>query len=176
MVQDKTSYLEIATGGIAAHGNDILNPAVRNDKEGLSLPQNGLHIVKSLGLAHHKFRGGHGTFCQKPPVVGLVAQGQGLVGGADMHFVDAYHSTHPQGRNADLVLGALALAGPAAVLGGLGPHLPDGIKQHMGGAAGGIHLAGVWISTISMSASGKAAAACLARRQSMAMPRLTLPV
>ena len=68
-------------------------------------------------------------------------QGQGLGAGADVDLVDADHVAHTQGGNADLLLGALAFAGTAAVGHGLGTGFLDGIEQHQGGAAGGIHLA-----------------------------------
>ena len=51
-----------------------------------------------------------------------------------------YDACQPQGGNADLLTGPLALSGPTAVLGGLGPDLLDSLEEHMGGSAGGIHL------------------------------------
>ena len=54
--------------------------------------------------------------------------------------MDTYDACQPQGGNADLLTGPLALSGPTAVLGGLGPDLLDSLEEHMGGSAGGIHL------------------------------------
>ena len=45
--------------------------------------------------------------------------------------------------DADFVLCPLALTGAAAILDRIGPDLLDGVEEHMGGAAGGVHFPGV---------------------------------
>ena len=68
-------------------------------------------------------------------------QGQGLGAGVDVDLVDTNHVAQTQSGNADLVLGALALACTAAVGGGVGTDFLDGVEEHQGGAAGSVHLA-----------------------------------
>ena len=72
--------------------------------------------------------------------MGLVAQRQGLAGGADVDLMNTHNVAHAQRGNADFLLCPLAFPGTAAVLHGVGPDLLHCPEEHMGGAAGGVHL------------------------------------
>ena len=100
-----------------------------------------IHVVKALALAHHKAGCVHSALRQHGAAARLMLQRQALVGGVNVHLVDAHNVAHAQGSNADLVFLTLTLAGTTT----LGDRiLPDGmhsIVQHECGAAGGVHLA-----------------------------------
>ena len=53
------------------------------------------HIVNAGGLTDQEACGFHSTVCKHGPIVGLVAKGQGLIIGTDMHLVNTDHITHP---------------------------------------------------------------------------------
>ena len=100
------------------------------------------HIVQPCGESlAEELGGGQGSLGKEGAVVGLVLEGDGLVGGADDDLMLTHDVAHADGVDTDLLGGALAVAAPSRDHGGLGAHLTEGVGDGQSGAAGGVQLA-----------------------------------
>ena len=100
------------------------------------------HAIQPRGLPlTEKFGGGQSTLREQGAVVGLVLEGNGLVGGADDDLMLTHDVAHADGVDADLVGGTLAEAVSAVVNGGVGAHLAKGVGNGQSRAAGRVQLA-----------------------------------
>ena len=73
--------------------------------------------------------------------MGLVLEGNGLVGGADDDLMLPHDIAHTDGVDADLIGGALPRSASTRDHGGVGSDLAQSVGDGQGGAAGGIQLA-----------------------------------